>query len=429
MIEPSRFDANTAYIAVDRHKLDDIGPYAWKTTDAGRSWTPIVRGLPMGAVAHAVREDSVKRGLLYAATESGVFVSFNDGAEWQPLQMNLPAVPVHDLQVKGDDLVAGTHGRSVWILDNLTPLRQAQAVDGGMRLYAPQKALRLHYPDEVEARGPVGQNPPPGAIIDYWFKAKPAGEVTLDIADAKGAVVRHLSSTKTQKEEQPAEWPDRIVPRDKIPAEAGMNRLVWDLRMNDPVQIPGAFYSGITPRGPIVAPGEYTLTLTANGQTETRKLTVVADPRVPNADAAIRAKTALAVAAVTDIDALHRAVNAIRATRAAIGKLPHDLPMPLAAKAQAVAAALDPIEQKLVQVNMKGSEANLAFPGMLNERYATFADFLADADMPPTTQHQAAFNALHVELEVQLLAWRQLQGGEIKALNAALSGAGKPTVE
>ncbi len=396
LIEPSRFDARAAYVAVDRHKLDDIAPYAWKTKDDGATWTSIVAGLPAGAVVHAVREDPVRRGLLYAATERGVYVSFNDGAAWRSLRLEMPAAPVHDLVVKGDDLVAATHGRGFWILDDVTPLRQAAAGPAALTLYAPETAVRLYYPDEVDARRPVGENPPAGALIDYVLPSAPSGELTVDILDSQGRVIRHLSSTKTAKDPQPPEWPDQIVVSDLIPARAGMNRLVWDLRMDDPAQIPGAFYEGVAPRGPIVAPGRYQVRLTLAGQTRTAPLTIIADPRAPGADEAIATKTALAVATATDIDTLHKAVNAIRAARARPGG------------AGPEAARMDTIEEALMQVNMKGSEANLAFPGMLNEQFAAFASTLEDADTPPTRQQRELYDSLHAKLVVQLELWRRL---------------------
>ena len=400
MVEPSPHDARVAYLAVDRHKLDDIRPYAWKTTDSGTSWTPISAGLPEGAIVHVVREDPVRRGLLYAGTEIGVFISFDDGASWRPLQFNLPTTPVHDLVVKGSDLVAATHGRSFWILDDLTPLRQAGGGGAGIVLYTPATAVRLHYPDQVDSRHPVGENPPAGAIIDYVLPVAPTGELTLDVIDSSGKVVRHLSSTKTTKEIQPPEWPDQIVPNDLIPAKPGMNRLIWDLRMDDPAQIPGAFYSGTQPRGPLIAPGRYQLRLTANGEKRTAPLVVVADPRVPGSDAAIAEKTALAVATVADIDALHMAVNEIRAARKSLAGR---------SEGAALNARLASIEEALMQVNMKGSEANLAFPGMLNEQYATFAAALDDSDTPPTAQHRAMYATLHSRLSQQLAAWKQLR--------------------
>ncbi len=422
MIDPSAHDAARAYVAVDRHKLDDIAPHAWKTGDGGKTWTSISAGLPSGAVVHAVREDPVRPGLLFAGTELGVFVSFDDGAHWQSLQRNLPPSPVHDLLVKGDDLVVATHGRSFWILDNITPLRQAEATQtADVALLKPQTALRLHYPDAVDSRHPVGQNPPAGAMIDYVLKAAPTSELTIDILDAQGHPMRHLSSTKTSKVIQPPEWPDQIVPSDLISARAGMNRLVWDLRMDDPVQIPGAFYSGSAPRGPLVPPGTYQVKLSVGGITRTQPLQVTADPRVGDAGPAIAEKIGLAVEVLHDIDALHKAVNGVRTARADLAAAVKTRPA-LASKVRPVDAQLQALEEALMQVNMKGSEANLAFPGKLNEQYAGFAAGLEDADTPPTRQHREMFRSLHADLTVQLGLWSKLQGGALAELQKQIAG-------
>ena len=399
MTEPSHFSAATAYIAVDRHRLDDIAPYAWKTADSGRSWVSIAVGLPAGAVVHVVREDPVRRGLLYAGTEVGVFVSFDEGAHWSALQQGLPITPIHDLTVHGADLIAATHGRGFWILDDVTPLRQARPATDELVLYTPAVGMRLYYPDAVNTRRPVGTNPPAGVIIDYVLPADAAGELTVDILNVRGELVRHLSSTKTNKEVQPPEWPDQIVPSDLIPAHAGMNRMIWDLRYDDPVQIPGAFYSGEAPRGPLVAPGQYQLRLTLGDNTRTAALTVVADPRTAHSDAAIAAKTALALATYHDIDALHRAVNEIRLRRKALKT---------ASPSSRLDLKLAHIEETLMQVNMNGSEANLAFPGMLNEQLAAFASTLEDADTLPTAQQQALYTSLHEKLQSQLALWQGL---------------------
>ncbi|HTD72398.1 MAG TPA: hypothetical protein VK652_02645 [Steroidobacteraceae bacterium] len=396
MTEPSHFDPGVAYIAVDRHRLDDIAPYAWKTSDKGKSWAPIAAGLPARAVVHVVREDPVRRGLLYAGTELGAFVSFDDGAHWSPLQHGLPVTPIHDLTMHGADLIAATHGRGFWILDDVTPLRQAKGNED-LTLYSPETALRLHYPDQVNSRRPVGANPPAGAIIDYVLPADATTELTMDIVNAKGELIRHLSSTKTNKEIQPPEWPDQIIVSDLIPAKAGMNRLIWDLRYDDPVQIPGAFYQGEAPRGPLIPPGQYQLRLKLGDQTRAAALVVIADPRAPNSDAAIAAKTDLALATYHDIDILHRAVNDIRAKRKTLA----------GGRAGAgLDAKLARIEEALMQVNMNGSEANLAFPGMLNEQLAGFAGSLEDADTQPTTQEHALYTSLHQKLQAQLALWK-----------------------
>jgi photosystem II stability/assembly factor-like uncharacterized protein len=211
IVEASHYDPGTAYIAVDRHKLDDSHAYIYRTRDYGKTWILTANGIPEGSYVRSVREDPVRKGLLFAGTETGVYFSIDDGAHWQPLQLNLPTVPVHDLEIHGDDLLAATHGRSFWVLDDITPLRQLESAPAGeMFLFRPQRAVRLHLPDSVEHRGPVGDNPPPGAIIDYYFKTAPKDEVRLEVFDESGKLVRSLSNKEKKESEQPPEWPDQV---------------------------------------------------------------------------------------------------------------------------------------------------------------------------------------------------------------------------
>jgi photosystem II stability/assembly factor-like uncharacterized protein len=432
MIEPSHFDAGTAYVAVDRHKLDDIAPYAYKTTDSGKTWTRIDPGLPSGAVVHAVREDPAKRGLLFAGTEVGVFVSFDDGAHWQSLQMNLPQSPVHDLAVKGDDLVVATHGRSFWILDDLTPLRQInpQSAQQAAILFTPETAWRLYYPDAVDAHPPVGANPPAGALIDYYLNAAPKGEITLDILDSNGKIIRHVSSTKSAREQQPPEWPDQVEPMVKLPAARGMNRFVWDLRLDDPAQIehPSAFYAGEAPRGPIAMPGHYTLKLTVGGKAMSQPLTLKLDPRSRGSEAGLGQKFALSMQAYHDQDTLHRAVNDIRAVRTQIAAAQKSVAgkpgsAGIIAEGNNVAKNTMPIEGALMQVSIKGSEANLNYPGMLNEQIYSFASQLDDSDTPPNKQELETYADMHARLQTQLNAWTKLKQGAIAAFLSHAKGS------
>ena len=420
MIEPSRYDANTAYVAVDRHKLDDIKPYVFRTSDGGKSWTRIDTGLPEGSFVHAVREDSVKRELLYAATETGVFVSFDSGRHWQSLQLNLPRTPVHDLVVKGDDLVIATHGRSFWILDDVTALREAAeaAAATGVYLYKPATGYRLHYPDQVDKRPPAGQSPPAGVLIDYYLPTPPSGAVTLDIVDANGATVRHMTSVKPQEAEQPPEWPDQVHPMTTLPAAQGMNRFVWNLRYDDPVQIPGAFYAGLPPRGPLALPGQYTVKLTYQGQTQTAPLTLAVDPRVKGPLTGLQQKFALSMEVYHDQDALHRAVNDIRAFKGEVAAALKDSAgkpggAAFAAEGNSLVQRASEIEAVLMQVNIKGSEANLNYPGMLNEQIYSFAGLLDDADTAPNTPEVETYAGLHGKLQTQLEHWASLKKGAI----------------
>jgi photosystem II stability/assembly factor-like uncharacterized protein len=435
IIEPSPHDARTAFAAIDRHKLDDLKPLIYKTHDSGKTWKRIISGIPEGAYVRSVREDPKRRGLLYAGTELGVYVSLDDGEHWQPLQLNLPVAPVHDLVVKDDDLVAATHGRSFWILDDVTPLRQidGSAALADAQLYRPQPAYRLHFPIDVNHRRPVGDNPPAGAIIDYFLKTKlPADEeITLEILDAGGKVLRKYSNHKKEKFEQPVEWPDRQTPAEQLPDNAGMNRFVWDLRIENPVQIPGAFYADEGPRGPIVNPGSYTVRMRTLNRTQSAPLEVVLDPRLKETVSTgdIGAHWDLASKTTEDIEVLHRTVNQMRALRADLGKVQqpsvtsHGSNAPVAA-----AAAFDRkmalIEEQLIQVNMKASEDNLRYPNQLNEQYDTFIATVDGDDVRPTEAQHQVYVELHSRLDEQLEKWKSLLDTELPTLNAQLQHAG-----
>ena len=431
MIELSPFDAATAYVAVDRHKLDDIRPYIFKTSDRGKSWARLDAGLPDGAFVHAVREDPAKRGLLYAATETGAFVSFDDGAHWQSLQLNLPQSPLHDLAVAGDDLVVATHGRSFWILEDVTPLRQiaADSPAPAVQLYSPEAAHRLYYPDQVDTRRPAGVNPPAGALIDYDLAAQPSGEVTIDIIDAAGNSVRHLSSAAAAKEQQPPEWPDQVIASNTLPKAPGMNRFVWDLRYDDPVQIPGAFYAGLAPRGPIALPGIYTVKLSVDGQSQRVPLQLLRDPRVKGPEEDLRRKFALSVEVWHDMDALHRAVNDIRTVEAKVATLHKKLDgqsaqRKLLAQGDALVATAERIERLLMQVDIKGSEGNLNFPDMLNEQIYAFEGDLEDADTAPTKQEVDTYAGFHAQLEKELDAWGAIKRTSLPSFQEQVKRAG-----
>ncbi|MGH9825630.1 MAG: WD40/YVTN/BNR-like repeat-containing protein, partial [Blastocatellia bacterium] len=294
LIEASPFGAGTAYVAINRYQNDDLKPYIYKTSDFGKTWSRIDNGIPEGSYVRAVREDPVKKGLLYAGTEHGVFVSFDDGAHWHELQLNLPRVPVHDLMIKNDDLVAATHGRSFWILDDITPLRQmAEHADvPDVQLFAPRLTFRARIPSATP-HGPVGQNPPAGAIIYYYLKSEhPAvkgeggaehkQEITLEITNGEGKLVRKYSSIEKKiGAETPTEDPFEEKPVDLLPTEAGLNRFIWDLRYERVTKVPGgeAVFSDYQPRGPLVMPGKYQLKLTVAGKTQTVPLELKLDPR------------------------------------------------------------------------------------------------------------------------------------------------------
>ena len=436
LIEASPSDGKTAYAAVDRHKLDDFKPYIFKTNDLGKTWSAIVNGIPDGAYVHAVREDPKKKEILYAGTEVGVYVSFDSGAHWQPLQLNLPQSPVHDLVVKDDDLVVATHGRSFWVLDNLTPVRQvtAQSANNDFVLYQPETALRLHYPEEFDRRQPVGDNPPAGAMIDYYFKAAPKDEVTMDISDASGKVVRHLSNKEKKEGEQPPEWPDRVERVKTIPANEGMNRFAWDLRYNDPIQVPGAFYTGNGPKGPLALPGDYQVKMTMGAKTQTVPLKIVIDPRNKGSEPALQKQFELSMQVNDRISQLHQAINEIRDVKAQIKTLhfrfnDDEKLKPALAAADDLDKKMSDVEKELIQVNMKGSEGNLAFPSMLNERFDGFSHFIDTGDsMEPTKSELEVFQTLSKQLDEQLAKWTQIKSTDVVKVSDMIKGANLPAL-
>ena len=435
-IEPSPHDAATAYVAIDRHKLDDLKPLIYATHDFGKTWSRIMTGIPEGAFVRVVREDPLRKGLLYAGTELGVYASVDDGAHWQPLQLNLPTVPVHDLAVKDNDLVAATHGRAFWILDDLSPLRQSAAGLGVSEdhLFRPATAVRLHIPEAVERRLPVGDNPPAGAVIDYYLAAKPAEneEITLEILGADGAVIRRLSNhLPKDKFEQPQEWPDQEKPVNVIPDEAGANRFAWDFRAQNPEQTPGAFYEGVEPRGTIVTPGHYQVRLTVRGKSQTAPLELLLDPRLKGqlSEHDTAALADLSHKTSTDIDALHRAVNQLRGTRARLDTLSKwaaddAANQAVVSAAAALVAKMAPIEARLTQVQLKASEDNLRYPNMLNEQYYTLQQTLDAQDAAPSEPLLAVYSYLHGELSTTLTKWRELVAGDLPAFDAVLKAHG-----
>ena len=296
-VEPSPHRRGSAYVTVLRYLLGDFRPYVYKTTDYGKSWTRLTtgaNGVPADHPARVVREDPGRAGLLYLGTEFGMFVSFDDGARWRPLQLNLPATPVTDIKVHRGDLVLSTQGRGFWVLDDLAPLHElsARATAAPLHLFAPREAYRVRYASEFggaeSARQASGdpEYPPPGAMIDYWLAAAPGAAgapVTLDVLDAGGRVVRSFTSAAAGERSQPPAEPSMRAPSMErvgtpaLPARAGLNRFVWNLAHAGPWDASEA-RSGRN--GPMVVPGTYTLRLTAGGQTATRPLLVRADPRV-----------------------------------------------------------------------------------------------------------------------------------------------------
>jgi len=306
----------TAYVAVDAHKLDNFHPYIFKTNDFGKSWTKITSGLPDNSYVHAVREDPARKGLLYAGTETGAWVSFDDGSHWQSLQLNLPFTPVHDLIIHDGDLAVATHGRSFWVLDDLSPLRQANAsiASEDAHLFKPQTATRTRSGHLNARRYAIGENPPDGAILYYSLKEAPKDPIKLELLDTQGKVLRTFSSEIKKKEEAPEEW-ERDEEAERIPAAAGLNRFAWDLRLEPPVKIPAAIYDNGRPAGPLVLPGGYQVRLTVAGKSFTAPLEVKLDPRVKISEEDLRKQFDLMLKLRDRQDEMNKAILAIRDLR------------------------------------------------------------------------------------------------------------------
>ena len=322
LIEASPHDAGTAYVAIDRHQNDDLAPCIYKTTNYGSTWTRITTGIPDGAFVRAVREDPKKKGLLYAGTERGVFVSFDDGGHWRSLQNNLPLVPVHDLVIKNDDLVLATHGRAFWILDDVSPLRQfADSVAAEeVHLYKPATAYRVHTGEAPAKLSFDGKNPPNGAVIYFYLKQAPKPEtkqeVKIEILDATGNVVRTYSSNKSEPLDEPLD-PDDKKREKEIKPEDGLNRFVWDLRYDEANRVPNYFLWEYNDgaKGPLAVPGNYQVRLTANGKNLTAPFEVKIDPRVTTSQADLEKQFKLEMDVREQLNRLYDAVNQIQDVR------------------------------------------------------------------------------------------------------------------
>ncbi|MGC2195675.1 MAG: hypothetical protein WA628_13435 [Terriglobales bacterium] len=433
-IEASPFDAGTAYVAIDRHQNDDLHPYIYKTSDYGKTWSKGAKGIPDNAFVRAVREDPKKRGLLYAGTETGVFVSFDDGADWRALQLNLPRVPIHDLIVKNDDLVLATHGRSFWILDDLTPVRQFtdEIANQALRLYNPATAYRIHNPEEPPKKAVLaGQNPPPGAIIDFFVKAAPKGETTIEILDGQGQTIRKYSSQKIETPDEPLD-PDDKKPEKQIKVEAGLNRFIWDLHYENANRVPGynlwEYNSGA--RGPLVVPGKYQVRLTVGGQTQTAPLEVKLDPRVEVSQADLEKQFNLLMQIRQQLNRIYAAINQIEDVRAQTEALKRRLPADDSARA--VASSADGLVTKLISVReplanlrISANEDSLAYRPGLDGQFAFLSMIVGGGcDCGPTQAALQRFDVLKKQADDALARWSDLQKSDVASFQKAAAERG-----
>jgi hypothetical protein len=436
-IEASRYGAATAYITVDAHLENDRDPHIYRTNDYGKTWTAITNGIPrsMLSYAHCVREDPVRRGLLYAGTENGMYVSFDDGRNWQSLQLNLPHAPVYWIAVQEHfhDLVLATYGRGFWILDDLTAVEQMtpQVADSGAHLFAPRDTYRFRTTVQPEAPAydpTAGQNPPYGALLDYYLKTAPRGDVSIAVQDASGRTVRTLTGGK----------------------QPGINRVVWDLRFTPTREMrlrtspefapevlngPDGWRPGAARRVSVLAPpGSYTIKLTVGGETYTQKLNVLKDPHSNGSEGDIQIQTKVMDSLSGQMNNMVDAVNQIELIRAQLAVLDAELGRDEAAAAVRAAAGqlttkLTGIEDNLIRMKVTGrGQDGVRWTPKLIDKIGYLADEVESSDYPPTTQQVA----VHDELKERAATYRQrltlLLGKEVADFNALLRQRNVPNI-
>jgi photosystem II stability/assembly factor-like uncharacterized protein len=460
-IEISPHDPATAYVAATRYKLDDFQPYLYKTTDYGQTWQKIVDGIAEKDFTRVIRADPARRGLLYAGTETGLYLSFDDGAAWQRFQLNLPVAPIHDLLIKENDLIAGTHGRSIWVLDDLTPLHQMRDSLGETDLLKPRATVRVDSGIDWSSENPgknyvggvggglfisktpenaivrkyldVGQNPPNGAIVTYRLQEKPNGTISLAFSDSQGQLIREFSSLEPPADEQekPKDKDDPKAKELKITANAGWNRFIWDLRYAPATRIEGKDHpSELIIAGPLVAPGNYQVTLTVGDQRFTESFEVIKNPAIPATQADLQAQFDLLIAIHHQIDATIQAVNRMRDLRQQLEgwstrakELPNGNP---------IAEAANVLKDKLLEIEktILLPDVRLGWVGSYNqgvrllEQLIELPSAISLGSYRPTDQTYAVFKHLSAKIDAQIDQSNRLVETELPALNRLIAGAG-----
>ena len=474
MIEASSTDAGTAYVAVERHKMDDFTPYIFKTADFGKSWTTLVNGIPKDDYVHAVRIDPKRKGLLYAGTERGVYVSFDDGANWQPLQLNLPMAPINDLIVKGNDLAVATHGRSFWVLDDLSPVRQWNEgiKTNDVHLFTPAEANHTTFSGSFFGpSGAAGQNPPAGGTIYYYLKTeikKPeekkddkkkedAGEqkgettTTRVAADApvRGAASPDSNLSGEQKTESRIKievldasakvirtYPAKNPPTpeadegfgskkpEELPTEAGINRFVWDLRYEGAPRIPNSPLWGGSTDGPLALPGDYQVRLTVDGKSQTQPFKVIPDPRLKIGAEDLKKQFELMQQILGKVTEVHDAVRQMRDIRLQMTALDKRLKEEKDANAKTVADAgkeldkkMTTVEEALIQTKSKSGQDVLNYPIRLNNLLVALGGVVSSADAAPTRQDYEMYDELSKQADEQLAKWKEIVKIDLAAYN------------
>ena len=460
-IDPGTHEPGTAYVAANRYKLDDYKPYAFVTHDYGKSWKPIVGGLPLdGGFVRVVREDPVRRELLFCGTETGVYFSLDSGGRWRPLRVNrpglianldkpdgevrgaLPLVPVTDLVVKDNDLVAATQGRAFWILDDISPLRQmsADAITEAM-LYKPSPASLFGGPG---GGGPGrGANPPFGAVVYYRLAKEPTEkeEVTLEFLDTAGKSIRKFSSKGDPAPEgagggdaeEGGGFGGRGGGARKVPAKVGLNRFVWDLRYPDASRFPGLILWGGGLQGPTVVPGTYQVKLTAGGVSSTRSFEVKKDPRLSTTQDEYQRRFDLHMKIRDKLTETHDAIVRIRDVRDQIKTVtdrakPMDKDSTIATAAKALTTKLTAVEEALYQTKNKSNQDPLNYPIRLNNKLSQLTGVLTSADAPPTDQTVQVYEDIAARIDIELGKLKEALDKDLGAFNAMVRDKQVPAV-
>ncbi len=431
-IDVSPHDKGTAYIAATMYKHDDFRPYIYRTTDYGQTWTRIVNGIPDGAFTRVVREDTARRGVLYAGTETGAFVSLDDGSNWQPFQLNLPVVPITDIKVTASDLVVATQGRGFWILDDLTPVRELNASVAGkpLHVFSVRPAMRWSGfgggSDEGGGGGAFGRNPANGVVVQYMLAAKPdeAKPLTIEILD--GDTV--LRTFTTRKVEGP---PDPAI-ESLAEQKAGLNRFVWDMRIRDSVLIPNAIVWGSTD-GPKVVPGSYRVRVRLGDEVVEQSFTITANQMAGASIDDYRAQFELLKNCRDRVTDIHGAVLSIRDMKAQINaiveraaKMGRDATLKEPAKA--LVEKLSAIERRLVNPDIKSSQDVLNFPPSLDHSFIGITSVSSGADARPTAGSLALFREADAKFTSVMADYKAVRESDVAAFNAAVIAAGVPPV-
>jgi photosystem II stability/assembly factor-like uncharacterized protein len=438
-IDASPHEKGAAYVAATMYKFDDQRPYLYKTADYGRTWTKIVAGIPDRDFTRVVREDPVRRGLLYAGTEFGLFVSFDDGGSWQRFQRNLPVTPITDLAVKGGDLIVATQGRSFWVLDDLTPLRDYKdAIRGeALHLFPPPPSVR--FPgggfggDDESPRLDVGKNPPAGVPISFWLKDKPkdTDKLTIEIREGE-TLLRSYSNEKKDKDKAKGEESEDDRADKPIEPKAGLNRIVWDMRILRPTLLPKAILWG-SDRGPMVAPGKYSVKVRWNDQEETQGFEVVPRPGISATPADLQAQFELLRDTRDGLSAAHEAVRQIRDVKAQIQTVEDHAERlgkgaALKDEAKTLSDKLTAIEKKLVNPDIKSNQDPLNFPPALDHQFAGLASVVSSADAKPTDSSAVYYREIRGTLDGILKELQAVLDVDLAAFNRSVAQAGIPPV-